>query len=384
MPIDPHMKNPRSRSGIWETIRHFFRYPDVLVVRGSVLWSVLPIIIASTLYTTLICWLYLEKKRNVTLPGSLIGSVAIVIGLLLAFRTNNAYDRYYEGRKLFSNLCTIIRNSSRLVWVGFADATDEDYKEKIGTLKMLLAFAVAVKHHLRLEFGAYWFDLEDLLPAGFQQTMFDGNADQDQQPTDGYQPPKPHVHVYLPEYAARLPPIYGYYRNEGGSGGGSGSQQALMYEWGTDADASMSLPLEIIYHINLKFDEKLRDRKLDSSRYGTLVGALSSLCDVLGNLERIGNTPIPYAYNIHLKQAVILYVWTLPLTLVADLHWLTIPAIFLISAVLFGVEGIGAEIENPFGYDRNDLPLDAYCKDLESEIKYLETYMPQRTTVRTS
>jgi len=379
MPIDPRMKNPRSRTGIWSTVRHVIRYPDVLVLRGSVLWSVMPIIICSTLYTAGICWLYIVKHKDVTLPGSLIGSVAIVIGLLLAFRTNNAYDRYYEGRKLFSNLCTIIRNSSRIVWIGFADSTDEDYKEKLGTVRMLLAYAVAVKHHLRLEFGAYWFDLEDLLPSGFQQTAFDGNADQEQQPgTEGYQPPKPHVHVYLPEYATRLPPIYGSLSNEGGTS----SQHALMYEWGTDADASMSLPLEIIYHLNLKFDEKLRDRKLDAGRYGTLIGNLNSMCDVLGSLERIGNTPIPYAYNIHLKQAVILYVWTLPLTLVEALGWLTVPTIFAIASVMFGVEGIGAEIENPFGYDKNDLPLDAYCKDLESEIRYLETFMPQRTAVR--
>ena len=34
----------------------------------------------------------------------LVGSVAVVVGLLLAFRTNNAYDRYYEGRKLFGNM----------------------------------------------------------------------------------------------------------------------------------------------------------------------------------------------------------------------------------------------------------------------------------------
>ncbi|CAG8662422.1 9281_t:CDS:2, partial [Ambispora leptoticha] len=40
--------------------------------------------------------------------------------------------------------------------------------------------------------------------------------------------------------------------------------------------------------------------------------------------------------------------------------------------------GIGAEIENPFGYDKNDLPLDEYCKDLEAEVKYLQRHIPHR------
>jgi len=77
-----------------------------------------------------------------------------------------------------------------------------------------------------------------------------------------------------------------------------------------------------------------------------------------------------------LKQAVIIYVWVLPFTLVAQLGWFVIPTVALVGFILFGVEAIGAEIENPFGYDANDLPLDGYCQDLEAEIKYLQRHIP--------
>ncbi|CAG8711547.1 1626_t:CDS:2, partial [Cetraspora pellucida] len=59
--------------------------------------------------------------------------------------------------------------------------------------------------------------------------------------------------------------------------------------------------------------------------------------DIVGSLERISNTPIPLAY----RQVVTSYVWLLPVSLVDILGWLTIPVIFVISFILFGVEAIG-------------------------------------------
>ena len=43
----------------------------------------------------------------------------------------------------------------------------------------------------------------------------------------------------------------------------------------------------------------------------------------------------------------------------------------LISFTLFGIEEIGIEIENPFGYDPNDLPLDTICTRILSDIEDL-------------
>jgi putative membrane protein len=386
MPIDPRMRNPRKSQSIWARYRRRgLGYPDVLQLRGSVLWSVLPVVLFSTAFTAVICALYiLYDVEALNLPGSLIGSVAVVVGLLLAFRTNNAYDRYYEGRKLFSSMCTQIRNCARAVWIGIEESNDTDRAQKEQCLKLLLAYAVSTKHHLRLEFGTHWFDLEDLLPDGFQFTQFEGNADQTEtsgdDPNDSNNqqaiPKRKAVHVRPPlrNAGGRLSPTFGYL-------GDGNDLDLIVQDWDDDVEASMSLPLEIVYNLGLMIDVKFRENKLDSSNFGFITGTMNCFIEILGNLERIGNTPIPHAYNIHLKQAVNLYVWTLPFTLVAELGWLTVPAVFLIAFVLFGVEGIGAEIENPFGYDRNDLPLDEYCKDLEGEIKYLQRHIPQKKAI---
>nr|CAG8629152.1 13429_t:CDS:2 [Entrophospora candida] len=381
--------------------------PDIFHMRGSVIVAIIPIVFFSTVISTVVTVLYIVfDKKNITLPDSIIGSVAVVVGLLLAFRTNNAYDRYYEGRKLFGALCTQIRNVSRLTWVGIREFKNpQDHNEKVAIIKMLLAFAVAVKHHLRLEFGTEWFDLEDLLPDGFQLAAFDGNAGQENtdlggggsedhrddpnHPSNRDLPPSeaPTIVVHNDNHHHGLPHTKAAIR----SLAGSWSQTSIYFNNGrlkddSQLDASMSLPLEIVFHLGAYYDRQVLDNKdpdnpkITGAAFGAISGSLNTLIDVLGSLERIGNTPIPFAYRIHLKQAVTIYVWVLPFTLVSKLYWLTIPVVMMIAFILFGVEAIGSEIENPFGYDRNDLPLDEYCKDLEAEIKYLQKYLPSNST----
>ncbi|KAG0301533.1 hypothetical protein BGZ97_002750, partial [Linnemannia gamsii] len=54
-----------------------------------------------------------------------------------------------------------------------------------------------------------------------------------------------------------------------------------------------------------------------------------------------------------------------------ELGWGTVPLMALVSFTLFGMEGIGREIENPFGKDANDLHMDDFCRDLKREFQYL-------------
>jgi len=61
----------------------------------------------------------------------------------------------------------------------------------------------------------------------------------------------------------------------------------------------------------------------------------------------------------------------LPFELVDQLLWLTAPIVGLTSFAIFGIEEIGSEIENPFGYDANDLPLDQICETMRMNIEDL-------------
>lgn len=103
---------------------------------------------------------------------------------------------------------------------------------------------------------------------------------------------------------------------------------------------------------------------------------LDIMVDVLGGCERILKTPIPVAYSIHLKQLLLIYCLTLPFQLVTELAWWTAPIVSVISFTVFGIEQIGIEIENPFGLDANDLPLESICKTIRINIEELINFIP--------
>jgi putative membrane protein len=109
---------------------------------------------------------------------------------------------------------------------------------------------------------------------------------------------------------------------------------------------------------------------------------LDLLVDMLGGCERILRTPMPIAYAIHLKQLLLLYCLSLPFQMVSSIQWWTGPVVALISFTLFGIEEIGIEIENPFGHDPNDLPLDAICATIQRNIEDLITLAPQAACSR--
>lgn len=90
---------------------------------------------------------------------------SITLGLLLVFRTNTAYERFCEGRKYWGSLVNDVRNLSHQIWVAIVELEPQDRKHKIVALRLLVAFAVVTKLHLRGE--PISNDLEKLIPPGW-------------------------------------------------------------------------------------------------------------------------------------------------------------------------------------------------------------------------
>jgi len=98
---------------------------------------------------------------------------------------------------------------------------------------------------------------------------------------------------------------------------------------------------------------------------------VADLVDILSGCERILKTPMPLAYAIKLKQLLLIYCLLLPFELVGGLGWWTSPILAFLSLILIGIEEIGAEIEEPFGHDPNDLPLDIICATILRNVEGL-------------
>jgi putative membrane protein len=69
-----------------------------------------------------------------------------------------------------------------------------------------------------------------------------------------------------------------------------------------------------------------------------MYAGLNTMVDCLTQFERILRSPIPLAYSIHLKQTVWIYCLSLPFQLIKNLHYITIPVVFLASMILMGIE----------------------------------------------
>jgi len=287
---------------------HWFKV--TLRLKGSVIPAIIDRVIFCSLFGFLISILhYFKLPVSWTILNSVVPSV--VLGLLLVFRTNTAYERFWEGRKCWGTLVNNVRNLARHIWIAIAENEPEDRVKKEAALRLLVAFAVATKLHLRSE--SVNEELRNLI---------------------------------------------------------SDSQYAKLKTMNNP-------PLEVAFWIGDYLQQQHKRNCLNTYQLIDLSDVLDSMVDMLGACERILKTPIPLAYVIHLKQLLLIYCLLLPFELVSILNWWTGIIVGLVSFTLFGIEEIGIEIENPFGHDPNDLPLDAICETMRRNIEDLITLSPQ-------
>ena len=111
------------------------------------------LMIAICIYSGVIAYLELEYwnlseksyVRNIPVMHSLLG---FAISMLLVFRTNTAYDRWWEGRKLWGSLVNTSRNFAMKLQVILPE---EDKMQRSFFRKIIPAYAYALHNHLHKE-----------------------------------------------------------------------------------------------------------------------------------------------------------------------------------------------------------------------------------------
>ncbi|KAL5536206.1 hypothetical protein ACEPAF_27 [Sanghuangporus sanghuang] len=139
------------------------------------------------------------------------------------------------------------------------------------------------------------------------------------------------------------------------------------------AGGGMNVPLEILQCLS-EWLATLDERGVVSGNpLGGMYGCISAFEDSLTALERILTTPLPFVYSAHIRQCVWLYLFLLPFQLVQQFGWYTIPGVGIAAFFYIGFLAAGEEIEQPFGYDENDLDLDLFCREIiHADIKTLK------------
>ncbi len=103
-------------------------------------------------------------------------------------------------------------------------------------------------------------------------------------------------------------------------------------------------------------------------RYSILEARLVSLSGVQAACERIKTTPAPFAYSLLVHRTAYLFCLLLPFGLAGTLGWATPIPVAIVAYAFFGLDALGDELEDPFGSDENDLPLDALVRTAERDI----------------
>ena len=123
------------------------------------------------------------------------------------------------------------------------------------------------------------------------------------------------------------------------------------------ADAG-HLPNETLRALHAAVQADLAAGCLTAATRIVLAPLLQAFDDVAGACERIRKTPIPFSYSVYIKQFVVLYAFMMPFGLVREFGYGTMIASMFTLFATMGLELLATEIEEFFGTDVNDLPLD--------------------------
>lgn len=124
-------------------------------------------------------------------------------------------------------------------------------------------------------------------------------------------------------------------------------------------------PARVMLELGRFLAELRRSDRIDAISFAAIDQNLDRLSDVIGGCERIAGTPIPLVYSVLLHRTVYAYSIVLPIALVDRLGFWTPWVTLLVSYTFIGLDAVTAELEDPFGTEANDLPLDAMTRTIE-------------------
>jgi len=97
------------------------------------------------------------------------------------------------------------------------------------------------------------------------------------------------------------------------------------------------------------------------------------LLNICGGCERIRNTPIPLTYRALVHRGIALIMLVTPILMAADIGYWSAVLMGVTAYFVFGVEMAAVDIEEPFGLDADDLPLEAFCGTIERSAEQVLT-----------
>ncbi len=294
----------------------------------------------STIWAAIVVFLYQEledNKLHIGIPFLPLSTIGIAVAFYVGFKNNQAYDRFWEGRKIWGGIVNYSRTWANQV-LSYMDCSPKLSKEE-----MLVIQERLVKRHLsyinalRIQLRATTiFDRENLTYV----PSFSLENDRDC---------KDHISKYIT----------------------SEEYENVMSKFNPAT------------HLNRLQGQDLamlrKNDSLNDFQHINLMDTLAEFYNLQGKCERIKSTPLPRQFAYFSSLFVWIFVLLLPFGMVEEFNdiqdgnivWLTVPFSALVAWVFNSMEVIGDNSEDPFENYINDVPMSAICRTIERDLLQL-------------
>ena len=275
-------------------------------------------------------WAHLQQYSLTSAPFVLLG---VAISIVLGFRNSAAYDRWWEGRKLWGRMVNVSRSFCRQLLI-FLDEEESEtsHSQHHPTLRTMYA-------------GKSLESCDSVETAGSDSSLRD---------------------VEITRTIAFVHSVRHFLRDTDPA---ADLERLLSPAEISELAGRNNVPMAVLEGTGRRLREARRAGRLTDYQFVAMEESFTEMTSIQGGLERIKKTPLPFSYTVLTHRIVLFYCIALPFGLIQELGYLTPVVVLLISHTFFGLEAIGDEIEDPFGTDANDLPLDAICATIESDLR---------------
>lgn len=287
-----------------------FRLSTLVMYVGTPLlalfvWDIIIVVAYQVLH-----WEWVGSRH---IPLALYGGA---IGVIVGFRNNSSYARWWEARGLWGQIVNNSRSVGRQVVSTMRSSRPEEAAALAALQRTIVYHQIAYVHALRQQLRGL--------------------------------PPIDTITPFIDE-----------------------AELALLRE-------QKNVALQLQRTISDLLEDALTSGWLDSFGLRAIEGNLDDLLDAQGGAERIKNTPMPKQYDYFPMLFVHIYCVMLPIGLVETLGWLTPLGSTVVGFMLLALDKIGRDLENPFENAIFDIPLTSITTTIEINLRQLlgETRLP--------
>nr|WKN38906.1 bestrophin family ion channel [Tunicatimonas sp. TK19036] len=271
--------------------------------------------------------------KQLSIPFNAVATLSTALAIYLGFKNNNAYDRWWEARKIWGLLVNYSRAWGRqaltlpVLPMGGTEFELRAWQKKV--IYRHIAFVHALRVFLRKK--------HDYNQNGVVELIEESNRFEDIR--DFLSPEE-----FEEARTKRNPPNY----------------------------------LLLLQSDDLR--EAYKQGWLSDYRFTQLEATLTEFNNHQGRSERIKNTPLPRAYSFYSRVFVFLHGTLVPLAFIEDLGWLNIPLSLIINFVFLALDQIGERTEDPFENRMEDTPLTNISVTIEENLKemYGDNRLPKK------